>query len=33
MAENKTQPTDVAVSEFLEGVDHKTRRTDADRLL
>lgn len=33
MAENKTLPTGVSVSSFLDGVDHKTRRADADRLL
>ena len=28
MAENKTQPTDVSVSEYLEAVPHPTRRAD-----
>jgi len=29
LAENKTQPTDVPVADFLDGVEHKTRRADA----
>ena len=29
MAENKTKPTDVAVSEFLDAVEHPTRKADA----
>ncbi|WP_147127280.1 DUF1801 domain-containing protein [Shimia ponticola] len=33
MAENKTKPTEIAVSDFLAGVDHPTRRADADRLM
>lgn len=33
MAENKTRPTDTPVSEFLDNVDHKTRRQDSFELL
>ena len=29
MSDNKTQPTDVQVSEFLQSVEHPTRRADA----
>ena len=32
MSQNKTQPTDVAVSEFIAGVEHPTRRADAATL-
>jgi hypothetical protein len=32
MAENKTQPTDVAVADFIAAVDHPTRRADAEVL-
>ena len=31
-AENKTQPTDVAVSDFIASVEHPTRRADAETL-
>ncbi|MEJ1114478.1 DUF1801 domain-containing protein [Paenarthrobacter sp. CCNWLY172] len=33
MAENKTQPTDVSVEEFLAAVEHPTRRADGFELL
>lgn len=33
MAENKTRPTDQDVVEFLNGVEHKTRRADGFALL
>lgn len=33
MAENKTRPTDQDVLDFLESVEHKTRREDGLRLL
>lgn len=33
MAENKTQATESSVEEFLEGVEHPTRRRDGFRLL
>ncbi|MCB8961552.1 MAG: DUF1801 domain-containing protein [Ardenticatenales bacterium] len=33
MSENKTRPTDQKVMEFLNGVEHKTRRTDGLTLL
>ncbi|MFF1829864.1 DUF1801 domain-containing protein [Paenarthrobacter sp. NPDC058040] len=33
MAENKTQPTDVPVEEFLASVEHPTRRADGYELL
>ncbi len=33
MSENKTQPTDQKVIEFLNNVDHKTRRADGLTLL
>jgi len=33
MAENKTQPTDVSVEEFLAAVEHPTRRADGVELL
>lgn len=33
MAENKTRPTDQDVRDFLNGVEHKTRREDGLRLL
>ena len=32
MAENKTQPTEVAVADFIAAVDHPTRRADAEAL-
>ncbi len=32
MAENKTQPTEVAVSDFIAAFEHPTRRTDAETL-
>jgi len=33
MSENKTRPTDKSVIDFLNGVDHKTRREDGFALL
>ncbi|WP_311212478.1 MULTISPECIES: DUF1801 domain-containing protein [unclassified Arthrobacter] len=33
MAENKTQPSDVSVEEFLASVEHPTRRADGFELL
>ncbi|MGZ4659949.1 MAG: DUF1801 domain-containing protein [Arthrobacter sp.] len=33
MAENKTQPTDASVEDFLDGVENSTRRQDGFRLL
>ena len=33
MSENKTRPTDQSVIDFLENVDHKTRREDGFALL
>lgn len=33
MSENKTRPTDLNVVEFLNGVEHKTRRADGLTLL
>ncbi|GAP56921.1 DUF1801 domain-containing protein [Arthrobacter sp. 92] len=33
MAENKTQPTDASVEDFLDGVENPTRRRDGFRLL
>ncbi|MCB0009313.1 MAG: DUF1801 domain-containing protein, partial [Anaerolineales bacterium] len=33
MSENKTRPTDQKVMEFLNSVEHKTRRTDGLTLL
>lgn len=33
MAENKTQPTDASVREFLDGVENEARRADAKRVL
>ena len=33
MAENKTKPTTVDPTAFVAGVEHKTRRADAERLL
>jgi hypothetical protein len=33
MSENKTQPTDAAVGEFIDQVTHEVRREDAWRLL
>ena len=33
MSENKTRPTDQSVLEFLENVDHKTRREDGFAML
>lgn len=33
MAENKTQPTDADVDEFIASVEHPTRRSDAETLL
>ena len=33
MADNKTQPTEASVREFLDGVENETRRADAKRLL
>ncbi|MFI2564651.1 DUF1801 domain-containing protein [Paenarthrobacter sp. NPDC018779] len=33
MAENKTQPTDVPVEEFLAAVEHPTRRADGMELM
>lgn len=33
MTENKTRPTDQNVTDFLSGVDHKTRREDSFALL
>ena len=32
MAENKTQPTDQSVAEFIASVEHPTRRADAEAL-
>lgn len=32
MAENKTQPTDATVADFIAAVDHPTRRADAEAL-
>jgi len=33
VAENKTQPTDASVREFLDGVENEARRADAKRVL
>lgn len=33
MASNKTQPTDVSPQEFVDAVEHKVRRADAETLL
>lgn len=33
MADNKTQPTDASVREFLDGVENETRRADAKQVL
>ncbi|MFG5381283.1 DUF1801 domain-containing protein [Yoonia sp. R2-816] len=32
MTENKTQPTGVGISDFIAGVEHPTRRADAETL-
>ncbi|WP_291844855.1 DUF1801 domain-containing protein [Maricaulis sp.] len=33
MADNKTQPTDIAPVDFIAGIEHPTRRADAEALL
>lgn len=33
MADNKTQPTEASVREFLDGVENETRRADAKQVL
>lgn len=33
MSENKTKPTDASVNDFIESIDHKTRKADSKILL